>query len=453
MNPPLPAPRRAVQNWLWCCAALVFFMIVLGGVVRLTGSGLSMVDWRPILGAIPPLSEQDWLRAFAAYQQFPEFRLVHPDMSMAHFKFIFWMEYAHRVSGRVLGLVYLLPFLYFLLRNQIPKRFRKTLWLLFFLGGLQGLLGWYMVQSGLVDNPVVSPVRLLLHFMLAVIIYLGLLRTALRLRLPNAPDTRGIGDDPAGLERLLGSMALIITLLAMSSGALVAGSRAGRIFNHWPRMGDTWIPEQLFVMATWWQNLLENPITIQFTHRWLAVLVVLAASAFAVNFWHRNHKIARFILIIALCQFLLGIATLLTRVPILLGITHQIGALLLVSALAWGLFTLPASAPQTKTTPNIAGAAEDSDAVEPTEPEPIAAISPTPLFPETTVIPAKKAPTKRKKPRAAKTAAKPKPAVAKKSPAKRKNTVTRAAAQSAKTTQSSKSAKSKTRGKKTSRKP
>ena len=308
----------------------MFSLVVLGGAVRLTGSGLSMVDWRPLGGVIPPLGEAQWQRVFEDYRRFPEFRLVNPGLTLAEFRFIFWMEYAHRLLGRVTGLVFLLPFLVFLWRGMVPRALAAGLWGLFLLGALQGLLGWYMVKSGLAGNPRVSHYRLLMHFMLAVIIYAGLLRVAVGLR--SLPVGREAAPNPGII--VIGRIALALIFLMLISGALVAGTRAGHGYNTWPTMGGSWLPEPLLALHPWWRNFVENPIAIQFTHRWLAVVVLIAVGAFAVRLLRDRPprpRIACALLAAVSAQIALGIATLVQGVPVALGIAHQAGAMVLLT--------------------------------------------------------------------------------------------------------------------------
>ncbi len=345
--PPASAPAPAIlAAWLALCCLLVFAMVVLGGAVRLSGSGLSMVDWRPVRGIIPPLDQAQWREAFAHYRQFPEFHRVNPAMTLAGFQFIFWMEYAHRLLGRVTGLVFLLPFLFFLARRMVPRALVGRLWLLFLLGGAQGLLGWYMVQSGLADDPDprVSHYRLLAHFMLAAFLYAWMLRVVVGLR------RRPGGDEtlpPAARKiKMAGGVALAAVLIMMASGALVAGTHAGLGHNTWPKMGGLWIPEGLLALRPWWLNWVENTIAIQFAHRWLALLALLAVGGFAFRLLRApapaaNANAAAFtaygMLALALGQAGLGIATLTLRVPPALGVAHQAGAMLLLSVVVIAL--------------------------------------------------------------------------------------------------------------------
>ena len=325
-----------VVAWLSLCCLLVFSLVVLGGAVRLTGSGLSMVDWQPLRGAIPPLDQSQWQQVFENYRQFPEFKLVNPDMTLSGFKFIFWMEYAHRLLGRVTGVVFLLPFLFFLWTRAVSPAVAGRLWLLFFLGGAQGLLGWYMVQSGLVDDPRVSHYRLIPHFILAVIIYAEMLRIVAGLcrPLPAVHDatTRTLSTKTPA-TKTLGTVTLAVILLMMLSGALVAGTHAGLGNNTWPKMGTLWIPDQLLVLHPWWLNFLENTVTIQFIHRWLAIIVLLTAGTFALRLIRTGARpfTGYTLLAVALGQTALGITTLVLRVPTVLGVAHQAGAMLLLS--------------------------------------------------------------------------------------------------------------------------
>lgn len=320
-------PPVTIVVWLVVCCLLIFVMVLLGGSVRLTGSGLSMVDWRPIMGVIPPINHADWLEAFEKYRQFPEFRIRNSDMDLSHFKFIFWMEYTHRLLGRIIGLAFLLPFLYFLWRRVVPQALVLKLWGVFLLGGLQGLLGWYMVKSGLGDDPRVSPYGLLAHFMLAVMIYAYLLRVLVGL-FP-APCLRTI-PLPAG------TVAVVVLFIMLASGAWVAGTGAGYGFNTWPKMGGEWIPAQLFSMLPRWRNFIENTITIQFIHRQMALLTLLAIGYFAVALikaatLHRQRLLGYAMLIALTLQILLGIVTLILRVPPTFGVAHQAGAMVLLT--------------------------------------------------------------------------------------------------------------------------
>ncbi len=317
---------RAVAWWLLLVCALIFAMVVVGGVTRLTHSGLSMVEWKPLLGAIPPLTEEAWEESFRRYQAFPEYRLVNHRMTLEEYKGIYYVEWFHRLLGRLIGAAFLLPFLWFLWRRAIPRRLAPRMAGIFLLGALQGLLGWYMVKSGLVDDPRVSPYRLTAHLTLAVAIYGMILWSALDLL---SPERRA----PRGFRPAAGVTALIFLMIA--SGGLVAGNRAGLAYNTFPLMGDHWIPPGLFVLEPWWHNLFENIALVQFDHRLIAWLLLGAIPWVWWRIWRdegtpvRARITATLLLGWLPIQVGLGIATLLHRVPVPLASAHQAGALLL----------------------------------------------------------------------------------------------------------------------------
>jgi len=319
--------RKAVAAWLLIVCALVFAMVVLGGVTRLTGSGLSMVEWEPIVGILPPLNQAEWEDAFDMYRQSPEFQEINVGMDMAGFKGIFWLEYLHRVLGRLIGIAFLIPLLVFLALRQIPGRLTPQLVAMFVLGGLQGLMGWYMVKSGLVDNPHVSQYRLTAHLLLAALIYAYMLWVALGLLLERSPPQAGL----AGLK--VGSyLVLALTVVTIASGGFVAGLKAGMVYNTFPLMAGRWIPQDLLLLEPWPRNLFENVTAVQFDHRLLAVLTFVAI----VLLWlaARRHALptrVRYgfhgLLLAGVGQVALGISTLLLQVPIALAAAHQAGAM------------------------------------------------------------------------------------------------------------------------------
>lgn len=335
--------RRAIAAWLLACCALVFVMVVVGGITRLTHSGLSIVEWQPILGAIPPLNDAQWQETFAKYQQTPEFRLRNHDMTLEGFKGIFWWEYVHRLLGRLVGIAFLVPFVYFLWRRRVEGGLAWKLWGIFLLGGLQGAMGWYMVKSGLVDDPRVSSVRLAAHLGLAFLIYGSMLWVALGLLSP----LRTPGSDAA---RRRAGMLVVLVFVMVLSGALVAGIRAGFAYNTWPLMNGQWIPDEILMLEPWWTNLIHNMATVQFVHRVLAaVIALLAVIAWSrVRFEPPNAR-ARFwsyaVLVAAAIQVLLGITTLVLRVPVNLAALHQAGAVALFTC-AIGLRHALRPAPQ-----------------------------------------------------------------------------------------------------------
>jgi len=326
--------HKAIAIWLLVCCAVIFGMIILGGVTRLTGSGLSMVEWAPIMGILPPLNQAEWQETFLLYQQFPEYQLKNFHMSLEDFKSIFWFEYGHRLLGRSIGMIFLLPFLFFLFRGKIEKALTPKLIVMFVLGGLQGLMGWYMVKSGLVNDPHVSQYRLTAHLGLAVVIYTYMFWVALGLLYPKINDTSNNTDNKIARLSLIITAAIIITIL---SGGFVAGTRAGFAFNTFPLMDGQLIPAGLFELTPVWHNFFENIVTVQFDHRVLATLLFLIIP----TFWFKTGKmdlqpLARtgsHLLLAALAlQITLGISTLLLVVPVALATAHQAGAIVLLTA-------------------------------------------------------------------------------------------------------------------------
>ena len=343
------APPRAVGWWLIACAALVYAMVVVGGVTRLTGSGLSMVRWHPVSGALPPVGEDAWQREFDAYRASPEYRLVNRGMSLSEFKRIFRMEYAHRLLGRGVGIAFLVPFLVFLAMRAIPGAMVPRLAGVFVLGAAQGVLGWYMVRSGLVDEPRVSQYRLAAHLSLAAVIYVWLLVLGLRAFDAGASGRRG--DAGAARWLVLAAGATVFATLVM--GAFVAGLKAGHVYPTFPKMGGFWAPPGMFEASPWWRNFFENPVTAQFTHRALALascLLVVAAwgaclGAGAGTGASRQIRLwAHASLAAVAVQFVLGVSTVLLHVPIPLAAGHQAGAIALLTCLV-GLYRA-ASAPK-----------------------------------------------------------------------------------------------------------
>jgi cytochrome c oxidase assembly protein subunit 15 len=332
-HPPYsPARHRPIAAWLLVCCALVFAMVVLGGVTRLTHSGLSIVEWKPLVGAVPPLNESDWQELFEKYQQTPEYQKVNLGMDLAGFKGIFWLEYFHRLLGRLIGVAFLVPFLYFLARGRIERSLTPKLVTMFVLGGLQGLLGWLMVASGLVDMPRVSPYRLTAHLGLAILIYGYMLWTALGLLYTPHPNPLPEGEG-LSLRRFATSVTalIVVTILA---GGFVAGTRAGFSYNTWPLMGESFLPVGMFAQEPWWVNFFENVATVQFDHRLLAYVVAIAV----VWLWWRARRVAlvprarlasHLLLAVAALQLALGIATVVAVVPVPLAAAHQAGALAL----------------------------------------------------------------------------------------------------------------------------
>lgn len=339
----LHEPQSLLRWWLFAIAALVFAMVAVGGATRLTGSGLSITEWQPIMGTLPPLSEVAWLDAFQKYQQIPQYQTLNKGMSLDAFKAIFWWEWGHRLLGRLIGVVFLVPFLVFVVRGRVSGSLAWKLAGLFVLGGLQGALGWFMVKSGLSVRTDVSQYRLAAHLLLASVLLAALLWTALdvgehsrrRIRLKTlAPGSA-----------LLGCAILALVFLQIGAGALVAGMKAGLAHNTWPLMDGHLIPTGLGAMQPWWENAFENATTVQFDHRMLAYVLVAVIAWQAVRVIgsaddERMRRSAAGLLGATACQIGLGIWTLLAHVPLHLALAHQATAMLVLAAAVWHLHTL-----------------------------------------------------------------------------------------------------------------
>lgn len=318
-------------TWLLFCAAVVYLMVVVGGITRLTQSGLSMVEWEPIMGVIPPIGEAAWLEVFEKYRQSPEYIKVNAGMSLDGFKSIFYWEYGHRVLGRVIGLIYFIPLVYFLLRGMLPRQWYGRLFTLFVLGGLQGLMGWYMVKSGLVDVPRVSQYRLTAHLGLALIIFGCMLWYAMDF-LHGERKARHASSSYAFSTWLL----VVVVFLMILSGGFVAGTKAGFIINTFPKMNGQWVPQGLMMMEPNWRNFFENPVMIQFAHRGMAVVVVVVALlSFTLASRQRFRTFNSLVLLALVVQISLGISALVMRVPVSLGAAHQAGAVALFAAVLY----------------------------------------------------------------------------------------------------------------------
>ncbi|MEO1542784.1 MAG: COX15/CtaA family protein [Pseudomonadota bacterium] len=332
---------RAVQIWLLCIAILVFAMVVVGGATRLTDSGLSITEWLPLLGAIPPLSDADWQLAFAKYKQIPEYTEINAGMSMAEFQFIYWWEWAHRFLGRLIGLAFALPLAFFWLKGWIRPGLTPKLIGVLALGGLQGFFGWYMVQSGLSERVDVSHYRLALHLttafvILALVVWLALSLspTEGRIRLHTIPSTQ------ASI-----AIAILLMFLQVVLGAFVAGLKAGLTYNTWPLMDGDFIPTGLYSLSPIWTNITENITTVQFNHRMTAYVLLALVIWHAVSIWRRadDEQVVTSVLALTagvLLQAGLGIWTLLAagqvgHIPIGLGLVHQGGAALLLALTVW----------------------------------------------------------------------------------------------------------------------
>ncbi|CAA6809270.1 MAG: Heme A synthase, cytochrome oxidase biogenesis protein Cox15-CtaA [uncultured Thiotrichaceae bacterium] len=326
--------NRIIAIWLFICCATIYFMVVLGGATRLTGSGLSMVEWAPIMGVIPPMTHAEWLEAFQLYQQYPEYKIKNPDMTLSGFQFIFWFEYSHRLLGRFIGILFFFPMVFFFIKGWVKSSLKPKLIAMFILGGLQGLLGWYMVKSGLVDNPHVSQYRLVAHLGLAVFVYAYILWIALDLFYEQkTPSTKTF--NAGGLKRYASFLG-IFTFIVLLSGGFVAGLKAGHTYNTFPLMDGKWIPDGLFTIQPVWLNFFENITTVQFDHRVLATLLFLAVIIFYIKAMRRKPPaqlkvVLHLMLAMLLVQVSLGISTLLLHVPVALASSHQAGALILLT--------------------------------------------------------------------------------------------------------------------------
>lgn len=323
--------------WLYACCALVFLMVVVGGITRLTESGLSIVEWKPLVGAIPPITEAAWNKVFSLYQQTPEYKLKNFWMTLDDFKRIFFWEWFHRLLGRIIGLAYGLPLLWFWITKKIPHGYKLKLLIPFLLGGAQGALGWYMVKSGLIDNPAVSHFRLAAHLGLALVIYALMLWLALSLRSKDSPSPlggEGRGEGSLFAHALLTLLFLITTI---TWGAFTAGLDAGLAYtDSFPKMGGAWIPPE----AT--QSVIDNPAGVQFLHRWLAIATVLMIFGFWIHAQIKQctagviHILAAFVFV----QAGLGILTLFTQVWVPVAALHQAGAVILLTLMITTLHRL-----------------------------------------------------------------------------------------------------------------
>ena len=321
-RPAAPQPRpRAIANWLLFVAGLVFLMVVIGGITRLTESGLSITRWDPVAGAIPPLDAADWQAQFDLYKQSPQYAEMGHGMTLADFKFIFFWEYVHRLLGRLIGLAFALPLLWFWWRRAIPESFGWKLGGILALGALQGAIGWWMVASGLVDRPEVSHIRLAIHLITALIIFASMIWVALDLKARARPP-------------LLAIWALCALYLQFMFGAYMAGLDAGYAFNTWPKMGEDWYPAGADWLQPALRNFADNPVTVQFVHRWLAFAVAGFAITLGLKCWRRGLRLEGAALIGAVCaQIMLGILTLLSGVQIDIAVSHQAMAVLLLAAM------------------------------------------------------------------------------------------------------------------------
>lgn len=323
---PAQAAAPKVRLWLYAMAFLVFCMVIVGGATRLTDSGLSITEWRPLLGAIPPLNEADWLSAFEKYKLIPEYQIQNRGMALSEFKFIYWWEWAHRFFGRFIGVAFALPLIYFTLTRRIERTLWPKLLALFFLGGAQGALGWYMVSSGLVDRIDVSQYRLAAHLTLAALIFAAIIWVA-----------KGVGrkrQSPSSSDDWFAILLVALILLQIAAGGFVAGLDAGQGYATWPKMDGQWIPSGLWIMAPGLKNIFENAMTVQFNHRVLAYVLLLAT---VIHVWRRFALPAMVLAYAVFAQACLGILTLLLHVPLASALAHQAGAMIVLALAVWNL--------------------------------------------------------------------------------------------------------------------
>ncbi len=325
--------RRAIGLWLLACCAMVAVMVLLGGITRLTDSGLSIMEWKPIMGALPPMSDAAWAHVFALYQQIAEYKHINPDMTLEGFKGIFWWEYLHRLWGRLIGVAFLLPFLWFLWRGKLTRAEAPRLIALFVLGGLQGFAGWFMVASGFQDRVDVSQYRLVIHLMLALAIFALMLWYALDYI--DATPLRGDRAEAEALARHAKWMNILIAF-QIALGGLVAGTDAGFLYNDFPMMAGRWLSPDLFTTSPWYLNFTENLAMVQFQHRLTSGFVAIAVISFLVRLRRRDIDITLKRRALSLpfalaAQAFLGIATLMLVVPTWLAVPHQLGAFVLLA--------------------------------------------------------------------------------------------------------------------------
>jgi cytochrome c oxidase assembly protein subunit 15 len=348
ISAPRTPEKRAVRWWLFSIALLIAILVLVGGATRLTESGLSIVEWKPVTGALPPFTETQWGQAFDAYKTIPQYRALNAGMTLAAFKTIFWWEWSHRLLGRAIGVVYLLPFLWFLWRGGLSAELKRRLWLIFGLGALQGAVGWWMVASGLSERVEVSQYRLATHLVLALLIFAAVIWT-LR-RLTERPPI-------AGSARLkITSVALVVlTFVQLYLGALVAGLRAGLVYNTWPDIEGSLIPSaaRLWFETPWWRNLFDNTLTVQFEHRMTAYALLALAAFHAFDALRSRAGTAAitgalWLLAAITLQATLGILTLLNQVPIVLALTHQAVAIVVLALAVLQAERLAARRPETR---------------------------------------------------------------------------------------------------------
>ncbi|MCC5905179.1 MAG: COX15/CtaA family protein [Balneolaceae bacterium] len=325
----IPQDKKHLRIWYWSGAIMVFLIMIIGGITRLTGSGLSIVDWRPIMGVIPPLTESQWHDLFEQYKQFPEYQQLNRGMTLSDFQFIFFWEYVHRMAARALGLVFIVPFAWFVIKQKLNRTQIIRALVLLGLGLSQALLGWYMVQSGLVDIPQVSPYRLASHLMLAFIIFGCCVWFALDLKpKPTVPKKS------SGELRIWLNLFMVLLIIQIIWGAFVAGHHAGHVYNTFPKMHQYWLPPELWLMEPLFINFLENMVTVQWVHRVIGTFLGLMVILIWLRTWQLNSRFvtkkwALSLFALLLIQYAVGVFTLIYHVPVWLGVLHQALAMIL----------------------------------------------------------------------------------------------------------------------------
>jgi len=341
-----PDRLRPVRIWLYVLAAAILALVAVGGMTRLTDSGLSITSWKPISGMLPPLSVQDWQTEFEAYKQIPEFIQQNYWMELSDFKFIFWWEWGHRFLGRMIGLIFAVPFVIFLVQGRLSKKLAPSLALLFVLGGFQGFLGWWMVSSGLSARVDVSQYRLATHLAAASILFAAIIWVARRLETKN-PYTSYMKSSSGG--RLALKFMALLVFVQIIKGAFVAGLDAGYAFNTWPLMEERWIPEGLLSLQPVWLNLFENLLTVQFSHRMLGYIIgIFGLTMLAHGYRNKASLLSgwmRIVGIIVILQVILGIVTLVMVVPVSLALGHQALAFILFASIFAALADTSSKAP------------------------------------------------------------------------------------------------------------
>lgn len=339
MTPELNKTLKPIIVWLFSGCFLIYVMVVIGGITRLTHSGLSMVEWNMIVGSKPPMNDADWQIPFDKYKLTPEYQQVNYHFTLEEFKSIYWWEYIHRFLGRLIGIIFLVPFIYFWIKKKLDRPLFKKLLLILILGGFQGVLGWYMVKSGLNKEPRVSHYRLAAHLISAFTVFGFTFWTALGLVYNKVAVEAGTPEN-AGQKKLkkLSIVFFCVVVLQIIYGAFVAGLKAGYLCPTWPKMCDEWIHDSVFVLHPTWKNFVEGQAGVQFIHRYIAYIVALMVvliyyrSQHMLNRTLLQKRIVMALVIIVSCQFVLGVLTLLYSVPVLLGVLHQTGAFVLFTA-------------------------------------------------------------------------------------------------------------------------